>query len=243
MMGPSSHRPRSARIHLQHQQLVALGRVVVQRVHRHHCRTRRMAQVSVPECRARHAFNERPMWLTQLRRFMGRTSGKSMSRRFFRHYPPTPVSFQICLGGTICSLTPSRRWSSRCTDVDAPDGRCPIVDIVAPGRRACAALRPSCQSGAFAVMTGDGASASPRTDFVGRTHRPHNALRPVPRLHGGGAPRNCSTHNSSDTIYRERLGGTRRTSVGGRGLRSIGRRCAARNRALSTVWTWRLTEE
>ena len=54
----------------------------------------------------------------------------------------------------------SAQKTLRSTDVGAPDGRCPIVGIAVPGRPACAAFRPSCQSGACAVMTGDSASAS-----------------------------------------------------------------------------------
>ena len=129
----------------------------------------------------------------------------------------------------------SAQRTLRSTDVDAPDGRCPIVGIAVPGRPACAAFRPSCQSGACAVMTGDSASASPRTAIVGPNPSPSQCVTTCPPPRRRGAPRNCSTHDSSDTFYRERLGGTPRTSAGGRGLRSIGRSCAARNRALSTV--------
>ena len=50
-----------------------------------------------------------PAHLTQLRRFGGRTSGKSRSWRFFRHYSWSAVSLQIVFGDMIFSSTPSNR--------------------------------------------------------------------------------------------------------------------------------------
>ena len=57
-----------------------------------------------------------PAALTQLRRFRGRTSGKSMTWRFFRHYSPASVSLQVVFGDMIFVSTPSSRYHSRCSD-------------------------------------------------------------------------------------------------------------------------------